>query len=1014
MSVSVAEFWKLAVESKVLSAEQSRKLAEAYARAKGGPPTDADLEKLAKALIGNGALSRYQAKVLLAGRPGPFIYGEYLVFDRLDSGRLAGLFRARQITTRFPVCLSFLSGPGLQDPAAISRLASQAAIAVSASARQPHLMRCYHWTDLGAYKFVALEDLHGESVAERLATQGKLPASEACRIVREAAQGLESLHALKQAHGQIRPANLWLAEYGRVKLLGFPLAQDPLAPPQTAGDAQLDYLAPELAQGGCAADARSDVYSLGCTLYQLLCGQPLFGGDPAKKTAKHVSEPPSLSKLQGLAPPALVQVLTYMLNKNPDQRYREAAAVAQALAPYAPPETKSETTPHPGAQAYELWLNQLHQQSAAAGVARAAVPAPAPAAPTPAAVVPHGGGPALAPAAGVATLARPAAVAQPAVAAPIMAAPTVTAAPTVIAPAPAANFPAIQPAPTIATANGSAPSAAARVKKTRGSGLALFASLGVGALLIVGAVAAMMSTQKELKPATGDGKPQANQSGGVTERSTPPERLDEQVIQTAAAALDGPPEPIQSIGATIWQSPTSGEPLDLAYLAPGAQAILALRPAELMAHPEWEKLSDERTLGTLAGWLTVDLPKAAGTGLDNIESVIVGLIDDAPKPPRVAMVVRTAGEVARDDLLAAWGNPQAEQVENETIYTGKDIAYYLPETGKRQTLVIAPPAAMREIAASGGQPPVLRREIESLVETSDAARHCTLLFAPNFTFSGAKPLFSEQGAKLQTPLDAFLVMENSDGGLELPKAAELSFHLTDELFLEFRVYNSYIGKSQSVVVQEFRDRLGRLPKQVSQYVRELNLSQYSEPVLWEYKDRLQLLDKYARAGVDGKQAVLRAYLPAIAAHNLLLGAHLALLENTGAGPRTAAPPVAQTPQTPQTIAEKLKTKTSLSFPRNTLEMSLNMLADDLGIEIEILGGDLQQEGITKNQSFGLDERDQPAGDILRKIMLLANPAGKLVYVIKPQAGGGEVLQVTTRAGVEKRGDKLPPELETKK
>ena len=92
-----------------------------------------------------------------------------------------------------------------------------------------------------------------------------------------------------------------------------------------------------------------------------------------------------------------------------------------------------------------------------------------------------------------------------------------------------------------------------------------------------------------------------------------------------------------------------------------------------------------------------------------------------------------------------------------------------------------------------------------------------------------------------------------------------------------------------------------------------------------------------------------------------------------------------------------------------------MLGDDIGVEIVILGNDLRDEGITKNQSFGLDEKDQPAVDILRKIMKLANPDGKLVYVIKPKEGGGEdVLYVTTRAAVKKRGDKLPPELESAK
>jgi hypothetical protein len=68
------------------------------------------------------------------------------------------------------------------------------------------------------------------------------------------------------------------------------------------------------------------------------------------------------------------------------------------------------------------------------------------------------------------------------------------------------------------------------------------------------------------------------------------------------------------------------------------------------------------------------------------------------------------------------------------------------------------------------------------------------------------------------------------------------------------------------------------------------------------------------------------------------------------------------------------------------------------------------EGITKNQSFGLDERDLPAEEILQKVMLLANPDGKLVYVLKPGDDGAERIIITTRAAVAKRGDKLPDAL----
>lgn len=77
--------------------------------------------------------------------------------------------------------------------------------------------------------------------------------------------------------------------------------------------------------------------------------------------------------------------------------------------------------------------------------------------------------------------------------------------------------------------------------------------------------------------------------------------------------------------------------------------------------------------------------------------------------------------------------------------------------------------------------------------------------------------------------------------------------------------------------------------------------------------------------------------------------------------------------------------------------------------IAIVGSDLQLEGITKNQSLNnVEERDQPAADVLRKLLSLANPDGKLVYQIKPDSAGRETIYITTRPAVLKRGESLPP------
>lgn len=977
--LSVADFWRLIVESRLLTADEARQAADEVARAK--PAAVDDLQQVASWLLKTGKLSRYQAKVLAAGKPGPFVYGDYVVYDRAENPRLAGLFRARHRPTKHPVCLSFLAGATLANPQSIARLMPQVAVARQASQDEPRLSACYHFVDLGAFKFLAIEDLRGDSLDERLKkSNAGLSTAAACRLVRLAALGLAGLHSLGQAHGHVRPANVWLDEASSIKLLQFPLLGDPLgakAPPATL-DAQLDYLAPELANPAAQPDPRSDVYSLGCLLFTLLAGEPPFvGGDRQRKLARHATEAPGqITKLNPQVPAALAQVLNYLLQKDPAKRYPDAAAVAEALQAYSG--TEPQTSAEPTLAAYEAWLQRLEQGQTPLVAAQ----------------------PALHPAVAVATAVAPVRAAGYPPLQPAMMAGSV--------------MPVVQMSPQVITPMSGTSSVANRRSKKRGR---TAATLGViaGAVAMLAAVVWFLQSQEErglsrtALRTTGAAQPAGVESTKPTadETAADPNSLDVHLSDKDSAAN----EPVQGIGQLIWQSPTDGAPLNLCWLPPGVQVVLALRPAELTAQSEWEKLVDKRTLGAVSQWLADDLPKLTGKTLDRLDAVLVGLLDGSPGAPRVALVARASEEFGLDDLRTAWGDARPEEIEGQIIHAQSGRAFYLPASGAGKLLVIAPAVELREMLETGGEAPALRREMEVLAESSDDLRQMTLLVAPSFILTDGKGLFVDEGVKLLEPLRIFLEMPDSDGKLELPKAALLSCHLGDHFFVELRIYDNF-GRPAQSAAREFQKRIAQLPRQVSGYVRDLQLSNYSKPVLWDYKDQLDVLHQFTRLGVEGKQIVLRAYLPAMAAHNLALGAHLALLENPGSGAPAA---VASTQQAkPQTVAERLKKKTTLSFPRNTLEQSLKLLGDDLGVEIIILGNDLRDEGITKNQSFSLDEKDQPADEILRKIMKLANPDGKLVYAVKPKDGSGEdVLYVTTRAAAKKRGDKLPPALDAK-
>ncbi len=1005
MSISVADFWRLLIESRLLTVDEARQAAEDLAR--GRPDAAKDLQQVARGLLNAGKISLYQAKTLVAGKPGPFFYGDYVVYDRVESARLPSLLRARHQPTKHPVCLSFLTGPAAANPQALARLMPQLAVAREASKGRPQLSGCYEFVDLGTAKLLVVEDLRGDALEERLKKPAaKLSIAAACRIVRLAALGLAQLHSLGQAHGQVRPANIWIDESGAARLLQFPLLGDPLSakPPPVSIEAQLDYLAPELANPAALADARSDVYSLGCLLYTLLAGEPPFaGGDRQSKLARHASEQPvPIAKNNAQTPAALAQVLTYLLQKDAAKRYPDAAAVAEALQAYAGGDP--QVAPEPTLAAYESWL--ARPQAAPAQATAQAVQRPA--------AVHANSGPAhVQPAmtqavAGAIPAARPAmaVAAQPARAMPAVGYPANVAVAAQAMPAVNVAAPLIAPA---------AEGTSIAQRRARKSGQTA-ATLGViiGAVALLGGVVVFLNSQsgQELAPptkgASGVAVTTGQQAATANVDPAEPKTLDAHVADKSG----GPKEPIQGIGAPIWQSPTAGAPLDLAWLPPGVQVVLALRPAELSQQAEWQKLIDQRTLGLVSQWLSDDLPKQTGKTLDQLEAVLVGLLDGSPGPPKVALVARASEDYSLDDMQASWSEAKPQEIEGQTIHVQAGRAFYLPPSGADKLLVIAPAVDLREMLKTGGEPPPLRREVEVLAESSDDERHLTLLAAPNFPLTDGKALFVDEGAKLIDPLREFTEMEDTDGKLEMTKAVMFSCHLGDSLFLELRLYDNF-GRAAQSAAREVERRVAQLPKRLSGYVRDLQLSPYSKPILWDYKDQLDVLHKYTRMGVEGKQIVMRAYLPTQAAHNLALGAHLALLEVPGSGTPMAVVS-SQGAAKPLTVAERLKKKTTLSFPRNTLEQSMKLLGDDIGVEIVILGNDLRDEGITKNQSFGLDEKDQPADEILRKIMKLANPDGKLVYTIKPKEGGGEeALYITTRAAAAKRGDKLPPELQNK-
>ena len=225
--------------------------------------------------------------------------------------------------------------PSDRDPQAAERFQREARSA--AMLNDPHLVAVYDFGQHEDQFFLVMELVEGRTVSDELTERGALPKDRATNIVEQAAAGLAAAHRQDVVHRDVKPSNLLLTPDGTVKVADFGIAHlagdgstTLTAPGQIIGST--NYLAPERAQGRRAGKA-SDVYSLGCVLYQLVTGQPPFTAEhPTAILYQHVDTPPTppsatRPELSG----SFETVLLRMLAKDPDDRPTAAEIAAGAL-----------------------------------------------------------------------------------------------------------------------------------------------------------------------------------------------------------------------------------------------------------------------------------------------------------------------------------------------------------------------------------------------------------------------------------------------------------------------------------------------------------------------------------------------------------------------------------------------------------------------------------------------------------------------------------------------------------
>jgi WD40 repeat protein len=277
----------------------------------------------------------------------PVVIPGYEVLDILGRGGMGVVYEARQLSLDRLVALKVLEVKPDSDQDSLKRIQLEAR--VMARLAHPHIVTVYDAGQVGNQFYFAMEYVDGIDLHRLIEQSGPLPVAQACEYMRQAALGLQHAHEHGLIHRDIKPSNLIVTEPvgapGSVlKVLDLGLARitetvepTPVGGPLTHCGAFMgtpDFIAPEQANDARTADARSDLYSLGCTFYFVLTGQPPFAGaTPLAKLMQHqLHDPPPPESLRPDIPPAVSALIRRLMAKRPVDRFATAAELAVAIA----------------------------------------------------------------------------------------------------------------------------------------------------------------------------------------------------------------------------------------------------------------------------------------------------------------------------------------------------------------------------------------------------------------------------------------------------------------------------------------------------------------------------------------------------------------------------------------------------------------------------------------------------------------------------------------------------------